>query len=567
MLRRIFHTHHRVIARQYFFLSLLAVLAGTLLSLLMRFHLTQPAAQVGWFARLWPSGAAGGVMTPELYLSLLTLHGTLMVFFVLTLAPQNAFGNLVLAEQLGTDRMAYPRLNMLSFWTTAASFLLLVASFLAQGGGPLSGWTAYPPLSAVGAIAGPGQGAGQTLWFYSIAVFCLGSLMSAINFLATVIDRRAPGMTLWRMPLTCWSWFVTAMLALLAFSVLLPACGLILLDRLAGTSFFVPAGLLVGDQLLAHSGGSPLLWQHLFWFFGHPEVYIAILPGMGIVSQLLADFSRKPVCGYRAMVLSTLAIALIGLLVWGHHMFISGLNPYSVLAFSVLTLAIGVPSTIKTLGWLGTLWGGQLRMSTPMLFCLGFVSVFVTGGLSGIVLGQPLMDQYFHDTYFVVAHFHLIMGVAALFSLFAATHYWFPLLFGRLMHDVLGRWHFALTFLGVHAIFIPMHFLGIAGNPRRYADFTSFTFLAPLMPLHRFITLAAYCTAAAQLLFLANLFGSMRWGRPAPANPWQAVTLEWAAQPITAVYCGPSEYGVGVGPDAARDFRMQHEPAPPDATY
>ncbi|HCC57799.1 MAG TPA: cytochrome c oxidase subunit I, partial [Solibacterales bacterium] len=263
--QRIFNRDHRVIARQYFFLSLLAVVAGTLLSLLMRFHLTQPGAQVSWFARLWPTGASGGVMTPELYLSLLTLHGTLMIFFVLTLAPQNAFGNLVLAEQLGAGRMAFPFLNMLSFWTTAASFLLLIASFLAEGGGPLSGWTAYPPLSAVGAIAGPGQGAGQTLWFCSIAVFCLGSLMSAINFLATVIDLRAPGMTLFRMPLTCWSWFVTAMLALLAFSVLLPACGLILLDRLAGTSFFLPAGLLVGDQALAHSGGSPLLWQHLFW--------------------------------------------------------------------------------------------------------------------------------------------------------------------------------------------------------------------------------------------------------------------------------------------------------------
>ena len=552
--QRIFNRDHRVIARQYFFLSLLAVVAGTLLSLLMRFHLTQPGAQVSWFARLWPTGASGGVMTPELYLSLLTLHGTLMIFFVLTLAPQNAFGNLVLAEQLGAGRMAFPFLNMLSFWTTAASFLLLIASFLAEGGGPLSGWTAYPPLSAVGAIAGPGQGAGQTLWFCSIAVFCLGSLMSAINFLATIIDLRAPGMTLFRMPLTCWSWFVTAMLALLAFSVLLPACGLILLDRLAGTSFFLPAGLLVGDQALAHSGGSPLLWQHLFWFFGHPEVYIAILPGMGIVSQLLSDFSRKPVFGYPAMVLSTLAIALIGLLVWGHHMFISGINPYSVLAFSVLTLAIGVPSTVKTLGWLGTLWGGHLRFSTPMLFCLGFVSVFVTGGLSGIVLGQPLMDQYFHDTYFVVAHFHLIMGVAALFSIFAATHYWFPLLFGRMMHDGLGRWHFALTFVGVHAIFLPMHFLGMAGNPRRYADFTSFDFLTPLMPLHRFITLAAYATAAAQILFLINLFGSMRWGRLAPANPWRAVTLEWATQPIAQVYCGPSEY-------SGSNFRMQNQPA------
>ncbi len=554
-LRRVFSTDHRVIGKQYFFLSLVAVLAGTLLSLLMRFHLVHPGAKVGWFESLWPTGAAGGVMTPELYLSLMTLHGTLMIFFVLTLAPQSAFGNLFLAPQLGAQEMAFPRLNMLSFWTTVLSFALLIASFLAQGGGPLSGWTAYPPLSAAGAIAGPGEGLGQTLWFCSIAVFCIASLMGAINFIATVIDLRAPGMTLMRMPLTCWNWFATAILALLAFSVLLPACGLILLDRLAGTSFFLPAGLMIGDQTLAHQGGSPLLWQHLFWFFGHPEVYIAILPGMGIVTQLLANFARKPVFGYLAMVLSTLAIAFIGLLVWGHHMFISGLSPYSVLAFSVLTLAIGVPSAVKTFGWLGTIWGGHLTFPTPMLYCLGFVSVFVTGGLSGMVLGQPLMDQYFHDTYFVVAHFHMIMGVAALFSIFAATHYWFPLMFGRMMNDALGKWHFALTFIGVHGIFLPMHLLGIAGNPRRYADLTTFDFLAPLTTLHNAVTGFAYFTAAAQVLFLYNLFVSMRRGKRAVLNPWHATTLEWAVGAVEQVYCGPCEYGL----EGARDFRMQHE--------
>jgi cytochrome c oxidase subunit 1 len=553
--RRIFSTDHRVIGKQYFFLSLVAVLIGTALSLLMRFHLVHPAAAVSWLQIIWPTGAAGGVMTPELYLSLMTLHGTLMIFFVLTLAPQSAFGNLFLPAQLGAREMAFPVLNMLSFWTTCLSLAILIASFLVQGGGPLSGWTAYPPLSATGALAGPGEGLGQTLWFISITVFCVASLMGAINFIATVADLRAPGMTLMRMPLTCWSWFVTAILVLLAFSVLLPACGLILLDRLAGTSFFLPAGLVVGDQALAHQGGSPLLWQHLFWFFGHPEVYIAILPGMGIVTQLLANFARKPVFGYTAMVYSTLAIALIGLLVWGHHMFISGLSPYSVLAFSVLTLAIGVPSAVKMFGWLGTLWGGQLSLPVPMLFCLGFVSVFITGGLSGMVLGQPLMDQYFHDTYFVVAHFHMIMGVAALFSIFAATYYWFPLMFGRRMHEQLGKWHFALTFIGVHGIFLPMHLLGIAGNPRRYADFTSFEFLSPLMTLHQAITGFAYFTAAAQVLFLINLFGSMRSKTRAVANPWRATTLEWADAPVARVYCGPAEYGIS----GQRDFRMQHE--------
>src|SRR6185312_6346982 len=339
-------------------------------------------------------------MTPEFYLSLLTLHGTLMVFFVLTLAPLNAFGNLVLPEQLGAKAMAFPRLNLASFWITALSFVLAVCSFLALGGGPLSGWTAYPPLSAVGAISGPGEGLGQTLWFFSIGLFSIGSLLTAINMLATVIDERGEGMPLMRMPLTCWNWFVTAILSLLAFPVLLAALLLILFDRLGGTSFFIPAGLLVGDQAIAHAGGSPLLWQHLFWFFGHPEVYIAILPGMGIVSHLISTFSGKPVFGYRAMVWSSISIAFLGLLVWGHHMFISGLSPWSGITFSLITMTIGVPSALKTLNWIATAWNGSLRLTTAMLFSLGFVSVFVTGGLSGIFLGQPQIDAYFHDTYF-----------------------------------------------------------------------------------------------------------------------------------------------------------------------
>ncbi len=516
---RVFSIDHRVIARQYFFLSLAAVLTGTALSVVMRFHLIYP-----------------GTMPPEYYLSLLTLHGTLMVFFVLTLAPVNAFGNLVLAEQLGAAQMAFPRLNMFSFWITLASFATLVASFLAVGGGPLSGWTAYPPLSAVGAIAGPGEGLGQTLWFASIGLFSIGSLLSAINMIATVIDERAESMALMEMPLTCWNWFVTSILSVLAFSVLLAALLLILLDRLAGTSFFVPGGLLVNDQLIAHSGGAPLLWQHLFWFFGHPEVYIAILPAMGIVSQLISTFSGKPVFGYRVMVWASISIAFLGLLVWGHHMFISGLNPYSAIAFSLLTMTIGAPSAVKTFNWIATAWNGALRLTTPMLFALGFVSIFVTGGLSGLFLGQPEIDAYFHDTYFVVAHFHLIMGVAALFGIFAATFYWFPLLFGRMMDERLGKLHFYLTFIGAYATFLPMHFAGFAGNPRRYADFTSFDFLAQVMPLQRWISYAAFCLAAVQLIFLWNLFYSMFRGEVAHPNPWQSSTREWP-QPAQVTGC------------------------------
>ena len=317
-----------------------------------------------------------------------------------------------------------------------------------------------------------------------IALFCIGAVMGAINFIATVLDLRAPGLRLMQLPLTCWNWLVTAILSLLGFPVLLAAAMLLLLDRHAGTSFFVPGNLVVSDRVMAHSGGSPLLWQHLFWFFGHPEVYIAILPGMGLISEIISTFARKPVFGYKVMVVATFSIGFLGLLVWGHHMFTSGMSPYSSIAFSVLSMTIAVPSATKTFNWLATLWGGRIEFTTAMLFALGFVSVFVTGGLSGIFIGQPVLDLYFHDTYFVVAHFHLIMGVAAIFGIFAGIFYWFPLMFGRMLNETLGKIHFFGTFIGVYALFGPMHVAGIAGNPRRYSDFTNFTFLSPLLPLH-----------------------------------------------------------------------------------
>jgi cytochrome c oxidase subunit I len=565
--RYVFSLDHKVIGIQYFCLGLFSVLIGTALSLVMRYHMVHPDARVRLFEVLWPGAAAGGVMTPELYLSLMTMHGTIMVFFVLTTVPQGGFGNYFLPLQIGARDMAFPILNMLSFWTTFAALLVMLAALFVQGGAPLSGWTAYPPLSGVGSIAGPGEGLGQTLWILSIAIFCVASSMGAINFIATTLDLRAQGLSMMRLPLTVWTWFVTAILSLLGFGVLLSAGVLLLLDRSAGTSFFIPGGLLINDQIIDHQGGSPLLWQHLFWFFGHPEVYIAILPGMGVASQLLATFSRKPVFGYKAMVWAILGIGFLGFLVWGHHMFMSGMSPYSAMAFSVLTMTIGVPSAIKTFNWLGTLWGGQIRLTTAMLFSLGFVSLFVTGGLSGMFLGQPALDLYFHDTYFVVGHFHMIMGVAAIFGIFAGTFYWFPKISGRMLHEGLGRWHFYLTFVGVYAIFTPMHFLGMAGNPRRYADFTNLEFMGKLMPLHIGMTHAAYFTAAVQVLFLANLAWSLKRGALAPANPWQATTLEWtvpsptpfdnfgAALPV--VHHGAYEYSV---PGAERDYIMQTDP-------
>src|SRR5579864_210782 len=565
----VFSLDHKVIGIQYYFLGLFSVFLGMSLSLLMRFHMVNPNVSVSWFATLWPTAAAGGMMTPELYLSLMTMHGTIMVFFVLTTVPQSGFGNYFLPIQIGAEDMAFPVLNMMSFWTTFVALVVMVAAFFVQGGAPLAGWTGYPPLSAVGAISGPGEGLGQTLWILSIAIFCGASLMGAINFIATTVDLRAKGMTLMRMPLTCWTWLVTAILGLLGFAVLLAAGVLLILDRSAGTSFFIPGGLMVSDQIIAnHKGGSPLLWQHLFWFFGHPEVYIAILPGMGVASQLLSTFARKPIFGYRAMVFAILGIGFLGFLVWGHHMFMSGMSPYSALAFSVLTMTIGVPSAIKTFNWIGTLWGGKIRFTTAMLFALGFVSLFITGGISGIFLGQPALDLYFHDTYFVVGHFHMIMGVAAIFGMFAGTFYWFPKMYGRFMNETLGKIHFFLTFIGVYAIFAPMHFLGIGGNPRRYADFTNFDFMGKLMPVHTFMTHAAIATMVAQFIFLFNLFWSIKKGKPAPMNPWNSTTLEWTipspppfdnfAGKHPVVNHGPYEYSV---PGAAKDYIMQSDPA------
>ena len=555
----VFSIDHKVIGIQYLCLALFSVFVGMGLSALMRLHLGWPTAK--WFF------FKGGLMTPEQYLALMTMHGTIMVFMVLTTAPQSGFGNYFLPIQIGAADMAFPVLNMLSFWTTFLSLVVMIAAFFVAGGAPIGGWTSYPPLSALGEMAGPGQGAGETLWIVGLAIFCGASLMGALNFITTLIDLRAKGMTLGRLPLTCWTWFVTAILGLLAFGVLLAACILLLLDRIAGTSFFVPGGLVITDQVVTwHKGGSPLLWQHLFWFFGHPEVYIAILPGMGVASHLLSTFSRKPVFGYRAMVGAVCGIGFLGFCVWGHHMFISGMSPYSAFAFSILTMTIGVPSAIKTFNWLGTLWGGKIQFNVAMLFALGFVSLFVSGGLSGLFLAQPSLDLYLHDGYFVVAHFHLIMGVAAIFGMFAGMYFWFPKMFGRFLNEGIGKVHFWLTFIGVYAIFMPMHFLGLAGHPRRYFDTTAVAFLGPLQPVHVFISIAAFITIGAQFIFLFNFFWSLKAGKEAKEeNPWHATTLEWSipsppphdnfggVEPV--VYHGPYEFSV---PGAADDYIPQH---------
>ena len=552
----VFSLDHKVIGLQYYFLALTAVFVGMFLSLLMRIHMIWPMANLPLI----------GTIQPETYLSLLTMHGTIMVFFVLTTAPQGGFGNYFLPIQIGAPDMAFPVLNMLSFWTTFVAFVVLLSAFFVTGGAPLHGWTGYAPLSAL-TNSGPGEQLGADLWITSIAIFCLASLMGALNFITTTLDMRAKGMTMFRLPLTVWAWFVTAILGLLAFGVLLSAGILLLLDRNLGTSFYVPL-VVVNGQVMGHKGGSPLLWQHLFWFFGHPEVYIAILPGMGVASQILSTFSRKPIFGYRAMVYAILAIGFLGFMVWGHHMFMSGMSPYSAFAFSIMTMAIGVPSAIKTFNWLGTMYHGKIRFHTPMLFAIGFVSLFVSGGLSGPFLAQPVLDIPLHDTAFVVAHFHLIMGVAAIFGIFAATYYWFPKMFGRMMNETLGKIHFFITLIGAYCIFMPMHYLGMAGQPRRYSQFTELFYLHRLIPLNTFITYAAIITITAQFIFLINLFWSMFKGPKASDNPWEATTLEWttATPPphdnfggvTPVVNHGPYEYGV---PGAAKDYVMQTDPA------
>ncbi len=562
----VFSLDHKVIGKQYLGLGLVAVCTGMLLSWIMRYHLAfpnKPVPLVGFFA---PTFAAGGVITPEFYLQLMTMHGTIMVFFVLTTAPFAGFGNFVLPLQVGAEDMAFPRFNMMSFWVTFVAFLVLVAAFFIPDGPPLSGWTAYAPLSAVGKGAGPGEGLGQSLWVVSIGIFCIGQLLGSLNFIATTLDLRAKGMTLGRLPASTWAWFITSMIGLIAFSVLLPACVLLLLDRVAGTSFFIPAGLVVSDAVQPHSGGSPLLWQHLFWFFGHPEVYIAIVPGFGIVSTILPAMCRKPHLGPRVLIACELAIAGLSYMVWGHHMFLSGMSPMSATLFSVPTLIITIPAAVITLLWLGTIYGSKLRINTASLFCLGFVSVFVTGGLSGFFLSQPSIDTYLHGTYFVVGHFHFVMGVAAMFGIFAGTYFWFPKMFGRMMSETLGKWHFALTFLGVYATFMPMHWLGLEGNVRRYSSFPS-DYMHGSLALHRFITFAALFLGAAQLIFLVNLLWSRLRGPAAPDNPWEATSLEWSTpspppfdnfggkHPV--VSHGPNLYGVS-GPRG--DYVMQTDP-------
>jgi cytochrome c oxidase subunit 1 len=556
-----------VIGKQYYGLAFVAVMVGMVLSWLMRIHLGWTNYAIPGLHLLSANGAPGNVMTPEYYLQLMTMHATIMVFFVLTTAPFAAFGNYFLPIQVGAEDMPFPRFNMMSFWVTLTAFVVLVSSFFVSDGPTLGGWTQYTPLSAVGAVGGPGEGTGVVLWATSIAIFCVGQLLGSLNFITTTLDMRTKGLSLWRLPMSTWGWFITSIMGLTAFAVLMPACILLILDHVAGTSFFVPSNTIINDQLQPHTGGSTLLWQHLFWFFGHPEVYIAIVPGMGIVSHVLITNMRRPMLSHRTLIYSFGALAVLSYMVYGHHMFVSGMNPVSSIAFSFPTLIITIPSTIVVLIWLGSLYGAKLRINTASLFSLGFISMFISGGVSGFFLAQPSIDIMLHATYFVVGHFHMVMGVAAMFGIFAGTYFWFPKMYGRMMNETLGKIHFWITFVGAYCIFMPFHYLGLAGNVRRYQAFVV-DYMQPLIPVHRFITVAALVTGVAQLIFIYNLFYSRFKGEVAPANPWQATSLEWSTPSspppfdnfggkLPVVYHDPYQYGVD---GANGDYVMQDSP-------
>ncbi|MBI4481407.1 MAG: cbb3-type cytochrome c oxidase subunit I [Acidobacteria bacterium] len=561
--RYIFSTDHKVIGIQYYVTAMLTGVVAGILAMLVRLNLAWPAHEWPLLGKLFPVGMEFGVMKPEFYISLFTMHGTLMVFFVLSLAPVSGFGNFLIPLQIGARDMAYPFLNALSYWTVLPGVIIMLSSFFAEGGAAAAGWTSYAPLSAV-QEAIPGSGMGQTLWIIGMVFFIASFTMGGLNFVTTIINLRTKGMSMRRLPLTVWALFLVAILGLLAFPALTAAAVMLLFDRHFGTSFFLPAGMYVGDKLLAHQGGTPLLWQHLFWFLGHPEVYILMLPAMGFTSDIIATFSRRPIFSYPVMVLSMVAIGGLSFVVWGHHMFLSGMSPYLGMAFTVTTLVIAIPSAVKTFNWLATLWRAKIEFTAPMLFALGIVSLFVTGGLSGIFLGSAAADIPLHDTYFVVAHFHFIMAGASLFGVFAATYYWFPKMFGRMMNSKLGKLHFWLTFVAYYSTFFPMHYLGIGGMMRRIYDPTVYQYLAPMQPVNVFITLSAFVLGAAQLLFLFNFFWSVYKGKKAEQNPWNANTLEWTAAsppphgnwegPLPTVHRWPYDYSV---PDVSDDYIPQ----------
>ena len=526
----VFSQDHKIIAKQFLITGMFWGIMGAMMSLVFRMQLGFPEESLLWLKPVlgkWITVANGvGTLHPDFYYALVTIHGTVIVFFVLTAGLSGTFSNLLIPLQVGARDMASPLLNMMSYWFFFLAGLIMFASLFLSTGPFSGGWTAYPPLSAL-EQASSGSGAGMTMWTVSLVFFVVSVLLGGINYITTVLNLRTKGMTMWRLPLTIWAFFVTAIIGLLSFPVLVSAFFLLMFDRGLHTSFFL-SDIFIGGQALDHVGGSPVLYQHLFWFLGHPEVYIIILPAMGIVSEVLSVHARKPIFGYRAMVYSILAIAFLSFIVWAHHMFMSGVNPFISNFFVVFTLIIAVPSAVKVFNWIATLYGGNIRFTSACLFGIGFVSMFISGGLTGIFLGNSAIDIQMHDTYFVVAHFHIVMGVAAFFGMFAGVYHWFPKMYGRFMNETLGKIHFWGTLIGAYAVFWPMHYTGMAGVPRRYYRFDAFDNFSHFAQINKFITIAAAVVFALQVLFIINFFYSIWKGKKVTSrNPWKATTLEW----------------------------------------
>jgi len=554
-----------MIAKQYLITGTIMGVIGVLMSLMMRTQIAWPGEPNVLFKALLGKWAPDGVMDADIYLALVTIHGTIMVFFVLTAGLSGTFSNLLIPLQIGARDMASGFLNMISYWLFFVSSVVMVISLFVASGPAAAGWTIYPPLSAL-PLAQSGSGAGMTLWLVSMAIFIASSLLGSLNYIVTVINLRTKGMSMTRLPLTIWAFFVTAIIGVVSFPVLLSAALLLIMDRSFGTSFFL-SDIFIQGEVLHYQGGSPVLFEHLFWFLGHPEVYIVLLPALGITSEVIATNSRKPIFGYRAMVLSILAIAFLSTIVWGHHMFISGMNPFLGSVFTFTTLLIAIPSAVKAFNYITTLWKGNLQFNPAMLFSIGLVSTFITGGLTGIILGDSALDINVHDTYFVVAHFHLVMGISALYGMFAGIYHWYPKLFGRMLNKNLGYVHFWVTAISAYGVFFPMHFIGMAGLPRRYYTNSNFPLFDDLSDVNVLITIFALVGGVFQIVFIYNFIHSMFYGKKAPKNPWRSNTLEWTTETkhihgnwegdIPHVYRWPYDYSK---PGHEEDFVPQNIP-------
>lgn len=522
----IFSIDHKMISKQYLITGIVMGIIGVGMSMLFRMQLAWPEESFKIFSFfLGERMAPGGVMNNETYLALVTIHGTIMVFFVLTAGLSGTFSNLLIPLQIGARDMASGFLNMVSYWLFFLSSVVMVISLFVESGPASAGWTIYPPLSVL-PQAIPGSGTGMTLWLVSMAIFIASSLLGSLNYIVTVINLRTKGMSMTRLPLTIWAFFITAIIGVISFPVLLSAALMLIMDRSFGTSFFL-SDIYIAGEVLHYQGGSPVLFEHLFWFLGHPEVYIVLLPALGITSEIIATNSRKPIFGYRAMIMSIIAIAFLSTIVWGHHMFISGMNPFLGSVFTFTTLLIAIPSAVKAFNYITTLWKGNLQMNPAMLFSIGLVSTFITGGLTGLILGDSTLDINVHDTYFVVAHFHLVMGISALYGMFAGIYHWFPKMFGRMLNKNLGYVHFWVTAICAYGVFFPMHFIGMAGLPRRYYTNTNFPLFDELQNVNVIITTFALIGGAFQLVFIYNFFNSIFYGKKAVQNPWKSNTLEW----------------------------------------